>query len=160
LLQLCSSSLLQFVFRTQDHQTGGCLLCLSTQDQDDELQSHSFLLDSSWKLVLCFFACAGCWISAVVGVFFLHSECSCSWRFRTGGSSWECVVVFFSLVPGVLQLWVFLFPILNVFVVGDSELEEAAAVVGVCVFFLHSECSCTGRIIAGRSSWEQYLRSI
>jgi len=43
--------------------------------------------------------------------------------------------VFFSLVPGVLQLWVFLFPILNVFVVGDSELEEAAAVVGVCVFF-------------------------
>jgi hypothetical protein len=41
--------------------------------------------------------------------------------------------VFFSLVPGVLQLWVFLFPILNVFVVGDSELEEAAGSV-LCFF--------------------------
>ncbi len=103
--------------------------------------------------VLCLFPCP--WSSAVVGVFFWHFECICSWRFRTGGSSCEHLrrILQEENNSGLLFTTA----------AGNSCCflpcpGQISAVVGV--FFLHSECSCNGRIITGGSSWEQYLRSI
>ncbi len=110
-------------------------------------------LEEAARSVLCFFPCP--WSSAVVGVFFfVHSECSCSRRFRTGGNSCEHLrrILQEENNSGVLFTTA----------AGNSCCflpcpGQISAVVGV--FLLHSECSCNGRIITGGSSWEQYLRS-
>ncbi len=84
---------------------------------DSELEEAAGSVLRFFSLSLEFCNC-GCF-------FFGHSECICSWRFRTGGSSWECVV-FFSLSLEFCNCGCFFFGILNVFAVGDPELEEAA----------------------------------
>ncbi len=90
-----------------------------------------------------------------VCVFLGHSECICSWRFRTGGSSCEHLrrILQEESNSGVLFTTA----------AGNSCCflpcpGQISAVVSVLL--LHSECSCNGRIITGGSSWEQYLRSI
>ncbi len=111
-------------------------------------------LEEAAGSALCFFPCPGD-LQLWVFFFFWHSECSCSRRFRTGGSNCEHLRRIFQEENNSGVLFTAAAGSSCSFLPCPGQIS---AVVGV--FFFHSECSCNGRIITGGSSWEQYFPSI